>query len=242
TQWATRYPNAVMYGCPGLSAKIPNVPWKELPTLPPALQSLESVFLDCEQNPFTRTPFFNEVVFFHKKSKTLFMADFFWNYPRGDLPNFRDEMVKEGTYFQHVCSKAPLGEVGGEAGGEGVGVGVGVGVGIPPVVVPTGTRMWAWGMNRIYRPFYRVAMVGSGGAGGGGVGIGGVGGAGDVGVAGGVGIVGGGAEGGDRRRGRRYDDIVRTILSWEVETIAPCHGDVIRGQQTCAKVLREFLL
>ena len=65
---------------------------------------------DCEVNPFTSTPFFNEVVFCHAASGVAFVTDVFWNYPGGDD-------------------------------------------------VPPGTRLWKFGMDRVYLPFYRAAMV-----------------------------------------------------------------------------------
>ncbi len=35
-------------------------------------------------NPFTGRAFFNEVIFYHTKSKTILTTDLYWNYPRGD--------------------------------------------------------------------------------------------------------------------------------------------------------------
>ena len=70
-----------------------------------------ATWFDCEANPFTGKPFFNETVFVHKPSRVLFVTDVFWNYPDG----------KE--------------------------------------TLPLGTKAWKFGMDRVYLPFYRKAMV-----------------------------------------------------------------------------------
>ena len=45
------------------------------------LEEIQAKHVDCEINPFTGRPFFNEVVFFHKPSKSLLVTDIYWNYP-----------------------------------------------------------------------------------------------------------------------------------------------------------------
>lgn len=203
-QWATEYPQAVVCGCPGLRSKEPSIPiGKELPAdlsdgspSSAALRlSFDMVHFDCEVNPFTGLPFFNEVVFYHIASKTLLVADAFWNYPRGASPNYRLEMEIEGTYGQHLCSKAPLPlQASSYSPAEA----------IPAVELPFGTALWKFGMDRVYKPFYSRFMVG----------------------------------GGHRRE--RYRAAVDQLLAWDVEVIAPCHGDVIRGRRTCRKALLDF--
>mmetsp|Transcript_38477 Transcript_38477/g.77587 ORF Transcript_38477/g.77587 Transcript_38477/m.77587 type:complete len:210 (-) Transcript_38477:24-653(-) len=125
------------------------------------LPSVDCAWFDCEENPFTRTPFFNEVVFFHKPSKTLFCADTWWNYPESGTPNFSlhksplnskrgvGEAIDGGagkelkTGEVHQCSKVPVPETV-----------------FPAVSVPLGTRLWKFGMDRVYLPFYKRFMVG----------------------------------------------------------------------------------
>jgi len=147
-QWAEKYPSVKMYACPGLPARMPEVSFAhELPNVPQSFSdNLDLCWMDCEINPFTGRPFFNEVVFFHKKSKSLMCADAFWNYPAGEYPNYNCE--GDDTGRSHECPKmpAPL-----PAGGR-----------LPSVEVPLGTRAWKFGMDVIYAPFYRSLMVGRG--------------------------------------------------------------------------------
>jgi hypothetical protein len=75
------FPNAKLFGAPGLSAKRPDLVY--MTELVPAMQrewssELEEVFFDG-------IPFGNETVWFHKSSKTLIVTDLcqWW---QGDLP------------------------------------------------------------------------------------------------------------------------------------------------------------
>lgn len=145
-QWAGLYPNAIKCSCPGLPQRMPTVNWDlELGKGEKNLDGVDTCFFDCEINPFTSEPFFNEVVFFHEKSKSLFMADTFWNYPSGPLPNYFDP--DQGTGTVHICSKMPTGCKEGDT--------------LPSVEVPFGTSLWKFGMDKIYLPFYKNFMVGS---------------------------------------------------------------------------------
>ena len=190
-QWSETYPNASMYACPGLPKKMKALAWKfelshQLPTTLSG-NGLDCVYFDCEINPFTGQPFFNEVVFYHKSSKTLMITDIFWNYPKDKFPNYSDSY--EGTGFQHICSKVstpilPEGK-------------------LPFVSVPWGTKIWKFGMDMVYWPFYQRFMVG---------------------------------RSGERRQ--RYDASVVKVLSWDIEVICPCHGDIIKGKDTCMSVLK----
>eukprot|EP01024_Parvocaulis_polyphysoides_P061550 TRINITY_DN6824_c0_g1_i2.p1 TRINITY_DN6824_c0_g1~~TRINITY_DN6824_c0_g1_i2.p1 ORF type:complete len:294 (-),score=16.28 TRINITY_DN6824_c0_g1_i2:69-857(-) len=83
-QWMQSYPQAKGYACPGLMEKLPELPFaQEVTNDPPKewLGEIDCVFLDYEYNPFTRKPFFNEVVFVHRPSCTLIVSDLYWNYP-----------------------------------------------------------------------------------------------------------------------------------------------------------------
>jgi len=177
-QWADQYPEANMYACPGLPLRMPHVKFDhELPDVPETFaESVALRWMDCEVNPFTGKPFFNEVVFFHKKSRSFLCADAFWNYPGQDRPNLSGE--GEGTGRVHECPKMPT-----PASPDGR---------LPAIQVPTGSKAWKFGMDVIYAPFYRKFMVGDG------------------------------------ERRRRYEAAVAEILSWDIEQIVPCHGDVIR--------------
>lgn len=65
-QWQEAYPNAILYACPGLQSKKPDVKFDyELnpnDKAPPAWKGeVECACLSYERNPFTGKPFFNEV-------------------------------------------------------------------------------------------------------------------------------------------------------------------------------------
>ena len=73
--WASAYPDAALYGCPGLDTKRPDVPWRRTLSNQPEPEwqgELDQVF-------FSAFAFANEVVFFHRVSQTLICADFVFN-------------------------------------------------------------------------------------------------------------------------------------------------------------------
>lgn len=98
SQWSNQYPDANMWGCPGIMEREPEVRWTgEIPygTRPPGFaksngaeaggrngnmwdwEELQPLHIDTEANPFTGKPFFNEVVFYHAPSKTLLTTDLY---------------------------------------------------------------------------------------------------------------------------------------------------------------------
>lgn len=89
-QWTDASDAAEFWGCPGLSNRVPFALAGEVGApsynAPEALaEEFEFLHVDCEINPFggvfnERKPFFNEVLSFHKPSRTLFVTDLFWNY------------------------------------------------------------------------------------------------------------------------------------------------------------------
>lgn len=143
-QWSNEYPEAFMWGCPGLSEKLPDIKWEgEIPyglTRPREADNLQNCWdfnvivplhLDMEVNPFTGKSFFNEVVFYHKPSKSLITTDIYWNYPQKDgVPNSHLEGSNNDD-------------------------------GLAPTVdsIPFGTRLWKFGMDEIYLPFYKRFMI-----------------------------------------------------------------------------------
>ena len=86
-KWKEAYPNATLWGAPGLKEKkrgkiaydrdleIDREAFVE------DLQryGFEFVFFDCES--VNNEPFFNECVFVHTRSKSMFVTDVYWNYP-----------------------------------------------------------------------------------------------------------------------------------------------------------------
>ena len=149
-QWEEVYPLAKKHACPGLTARLPNIPWADelgINKNPEEfLDSIDTVFFDCEVNPFTNKAFFNEIVLFHIKSKSIIMTDTFWNYPSSPVPNYSGI---QGTGSLHSCSKVPI-EFTGDI--------------LPPIKVPFGTKMWKFGMDKIFLPFYKKLMVGKKGS------------------------------------------------------------------------------
>eukprot|EP00529_Nitzschia_sp_RCC80_P031727 CAMPEP_0113459100 /NCGR_PEP_ID=MMETSP0014_2-20120614/10272_1 /TAXON_ID=2857 /ORGANISM="Nitzschia sp." /LENGTH=357 /DNA_ID=CAMNT_0000350661 /DNA_START=355 /DNA_END=1428 /DNA_ORIENTATION=+ /assembly_acc=CAM_ASM_000159 len=139
-QWHKAYPDAYMWGCPGLMERLPNIRWEEeIPaniglsssTTPSSVtncwdfEELVPLHLNFEVNPFTGRPFFNEVIFFHKPTKALMTTDVYWNYPRNGIP-----------YPNGDWELAPTVES-----------------------IPIGSLIWKFGMDRIYLPFYKNLMI-----------------------------------------------------------------------------------
>eukprot|EP00536_Pseudo-nitzschia_multiseries_P002872 jgi/Psemu1/184520/e_gw1.40.74.1 len=143
-QWSKEYPDAFMWGCPGLSDRLPDIEWEgEIPyglMRPSGSKKLENCWdfdvivplhLDMEINPFTGKPFFNEVIFYHEPSKSLLTTDVYWNYPQ-----------KNGIPNSHISGDNDD-------------------YGLAPSVesIPFGTRLWKFGMDKIYLPFYNNLMI-----------------------------------------------------------------------------------
>lgn len=181
-QWAQAYPNAELWACPGLMERESSTRWTgEIPystrptntknTLPWNNDELQALHIDCEVNPFTNKPFFNEVVFFHVPSKTLLVTDLYWNYPtsttNADIPN-------NGPW-----ELAPSMES-----------------------IPLGSQLWKFGMDKLFQPFYMNLMI--------------------------------------QQKQRFRDEIVHILLEeWDIETVVPAHGDIIRGKEVIRSVLRK---
>ena len=186
-EWHKAYPDAFMWGCPGLMEKLPDIEW-EGEILASALNKdtedsnyencwdfsiITPLHADMEVNPFTGKPFFNEVVFYHRPSKTLMTTDLYWNYPD---PNGVPNSHLGGNEWELAPSVDSI---------------------------PLGSRLWKKGMDKVYLPFYKNFMV--------------------------------------KDKGR-YDKMVDVILNeWDVKTVIPAHGDIIR-EDDVDKVLRKHLL
>jgi len=218
--WGDNYPDAYMWGCPGMMEREPDVRWSgELPygCRPPTYgdgggsvaaidnrpegmwdwSEVQPFHVDAEVNPFTGKPFFNEVVFYHSKSKTLLTTDTYWNYPRGDgITNSNYELLK--TQLRSRGDANALED-------EDFGVWE-----LAPLVenVPLGSRLWKVGMDKLFRPFYLNLMV----------------------------------------QNKKRDDFkeIATFISglqssspdWDIETVIPAHGDIVRGNIFTKEVLR----
>lgn len=112
-QWKDGYPEATLYGCPGLKEKKPDIGYNEEIGDPAGQPSSWPIEIDyswfnCETTPIIGSPFFNEVLFYHEPTKTVLTTDLFWNYPTD---------------------------------------------------TPTQTKLWKFGMDVVYLPFYQKFMV-----------------------------------------------------------------------------------
>jgi len=132
-QWALAYPDATMWGCPGLMEKTTRIYDREIPTeISPSSDELwpgiQSLHITTDTVPILQKAFFNEVVFYHSASKSLIATDFYWNYPANDgIPNSNPADSWE----------------------------------LAPTVesIPFGTKVWKFAMNQLYAPFYRSFMI-----------------------------------------------------------------------------------
>jgi hypothetical protein len=150
-EWGRTYPDAHFWGCPGLTERLPDMPWtgeipdgyrpagfkgaaQESPVLPTSApwwdrNLIEALHVNIEVNPATGKPFFNEVIYFHTVSKTLMVTDLFFNYPASTVPN--SEFGRNDAWE------------------------------LAPVVqnIPIGSRLWKTGMDSVYAPFFKNLMV-----------------------------------------------------------------------------------
>lgn len=155
-QYHDIYPRARMLGCPGIGSKVPDVNWTcelysnvnlQLHDNGTFLDSIEYIHFDCES--LLGKPFFNEVIFYHKRSKVLFMSDVFWNYPSSSMVNY---CGISNTGLIHQCSKVPLSyEMTHEYTNDRDRL---------MHKVPFSTKLWKFGMDKVYRPFYQHVMIG----------------------------------------------------------------------------------
>ena len=76
-EWCRAYPKAWVSGCPGLAAKRPDVSWSRV--LGDEVPSDGEWHGDLEQVFFSAFPLQNEVVFFHRTSRTLISSDVVFN-------------------------------------------------------------------------------------------------------------------------------------------------------------------
>ncbi|KAL9186295.1 hypothetical protein ACHAXT_005533 [Thalassiosira profunda] len=206
-QWGVAYPEAKMWGCPGLMEREPDVRWTgEVPcgARPPGFASgmeagseemwdwaeLQPLHVDTEANPFTGRAFFNEVIYYHALSKTLLTTDLYWNYPRGDG-------VTNGQVVDELAAKGiSVGEGEGDWGVWELAPDVGE--------IPLGSKLWGKvGMDKLFKPFYMNLMV----------------------------------KGDKRDEFKAIAKFIACGSGWEVETIIPAHGDIVRGRELCRKVL-----
>lgn len=146
-QWFDGFPDCEMWACPGLMERMPEIKWTaEIPehyrpkgwkggdgtygdALPWDSDLIQPLHIDIEVNPLTGKPFFNEVIYYHAPSKALIVTDLFWNYPSSTIPN-------KWLGADDRWELAPEVEE-----------------------VPIGSKLWKFGMDQVYKPFYKSLMV-----------------------------------------------------------------------------------
>lgn len=74
-EWARAYPNASLSACPGLEKKRKDMSWSAILSDEPEAQWKG----ELEQVAFTACTMENEIIFFHRKSKTIISCDFIFN-------------------------------------------------------------------------------------------------------------------------------------------------------------------
>ncbi len=80
TDWVRAYPRASVSACPGLDAKRPDVPWSRvLHDIVPADVEWSG---ELDQVFFSALSILNEVVFFHRPTRTLITSDLVFNLAR----------------------------------------------------------------------------------------------------------------------------------------------------------------
>jgi len=90
-QWGEAYPEATLWGSPGMIMKYPGIPYsKELSPSNEVPESwggvLDMAYFGCEKLPVLDEPLFNEVNFYHKPTKTLICTDTYWSWPAKGIP------------------------------------------------------------------------------------------------------------------------------------------------------------
>ena len=215
-QWNEQYPQAYMWGCPGLMERMPEINWTgEIPSNYVPGQSINNIsesdsddsiwdyvneivpyHIDMEVNPFTGKPFFNEVIYYHVPSKTLLTTDLYWNYPSNDgrtnsfLVTKRQEDNDDANEGKEEDTEEEL-VLDWE---------------LAPSVdsIPIGSKLWKFGMDQIYKPFYKNLMI---------------------------------------KDRSKYQAMCHTILNeWDIETVIPAHGDILHGKDIIRTVLTKHLL
>nr|WP_298137437.1 DUF4336 domain-containing protein [uncultured Pseudomonas sp.] len=89
-QWLLAFPDARAYAPPGLEAKRPDIAFaKQLTTQPEPAWST-----DIDQSLFTGSALMQEMVFFHKPSKTLIVADLIENFEPQSLNTWQRVLAR----------------------------------------------------------------------------------------------------------------------------------------------------
>jgi hypothetical protein len=84
-QWKNRFPKAILYGAPGLDGRSVVKDIKFDGVL--SNQPYQSYSTDLEQVLFSGSCFMDEVVFFHKPSRTALFTDLIQRFPENQIPS-----------------------------------------------------------------------------------------------------------------------------------------------------------
>ncbi len=98
--WAGRFPEALLWGAPGLEAKRPDLSWAgRADANVPWSAALEAL-------PLAGCPKLNEVVFLHRPSQTLLCADLLFNVQRPENLQTKLVLSAMGTKGRFAMSRA----------------------------------------------------------------------------------------------------------------------------------------
>jgi Domain of unknown function (DUF4336) len=106
-EWQSAFPEAAMYVAARIPSKRPNLKGCTL------LRDLDNTPWqgDLEMLPMDGAPFFDEHMFYHGRSKTLLVTDFFQNYTgvrQKGLGNIITKLILEPIGFKGKCLAPPL--------------------------------------------------------------------------------------------------------------------------------------
>lgn len=223
SQWAKQYPDAKMWACPGLTSKEPDIRWTgEVPhgARPPGFSNEGSGISNTHDEMWDwkeLQPLHIDTEANPFTGRPFFNEVVYYHAPSKTLLttdlywNYpRGDGVTNGQVMDELALKGITienNELGGEEGDFGVWD-------LAPYVgdIPFGSQIWGKvGMDKLFYPFYMNFMLKN-----------------------------------DKKD--KFKEIAKFITcgggsseydngGWEVETIIPAHGDIVRGKELCKTVL-----
>ena len=151
-QWKEEWPEATLYGCPGLKAKDSAYDEEVGDDAPAAwLGEIEAAHAKYEAVPIFNRPFFSEVALvvctapWRVESYSAVHPSTPWQSPALWLPSWRRGITSQVVFFHRPSRMLITTDLFWDYPGHGV---------------PWGTKAWKFGMDRIYAPFYnRYGLV-----------------------------------------------------------------------------------
>lgn len=211
-QWGEAFPNAYMWACPGMMEKEPQVRWTgEIPfgARPFEFPNTNKGVLDAEWDDRLWDPKEIQPCHFDTEVNPFTNKAFFNEVVFYHTPS--KTMLTTDIYWNYPA-KDGITNSNFKSLTRGIDFGSWK---LAPSVpsIPFGSSLWKTGMDKIYLPFYLKLMV------------------------------------------RKYRDEFQTLVSyisgineaesgseqngWQVETLVPCHGDIVRGEGLIQGVLKQ---